>query len=88
MSDEGANRDRPVIGVVYINLSRVLREDIYSSCCPFCVQGKLSMDRGAKRMLMKTGRCNLCGQRVEYLDFDDLSFVKVENSMRAKGKLK
>ena len=88
MPDEGVNRDRPVIGVVHMNLHRVVREDVYSSICPFCVQGNLSMDRDAKKKLVKTGRCNLCGQRVEYLDFGDLAFVKVENAMREKGKMK
>lgn len=87
MPGEGVNKDRPVIGVVHMNLNRVVREDVYSSWCPFCPQGKLSMDRGAKKKLVKTGRCNLCGQRVEYLDFNDLSFVKVENAMREKGKM-
>jgi uncharacterized protein (DUF983 family) len=82
MTEEAANRDRPVISVVHQNLHRVTREDIYRSVCPFCYQGNLSMDRDAKKKLLKTGRCNRCGQRVEYLDFNDLAFVKVESRKR------
>lgn len=74
--------------MVHINLPRVTRKDVYSSLCPFCVQGRLSMDRDEKKKLVKTGSCNRCGQRVEYLDFNDLAFAKIENSLRAKGKLK
>ena len=86
---EEVNRDRPVIGVVHMNLNRVNTKDLYTSICPFCYQGNLSMDRDFRtKKLLKTGRCNRCGQRVEYLDFNDLAFVKVENTMKTKGKMK
>lgn len=85
----GENCDRPMIGVIHMNLMRITRDDLYRSMCPFCMQGRLSMDRDHKsKLLLKTGRCDLCGQRVEYLDFDELSFASIENAARKKGKLK
>jgi len=68
------NIDEPVLEVRHADLKRSSVDSLYRSECPKCLEGILPVQRDMETFqLIEHDRCLLCGQRVRYLDIEELS---------------
>ena len=70
---EGANLSKPVISVFWSRLQPIDDNSIFRRECPFCQEGILPVTRDTTTLvILPTDRCLYCGQRVNYLDIDEI----------------
>ena len=81
----GKNIYKPVMRVKHQELKRISDDSMFKSVCPECKEGILFVRRDQNTSkLLKGDMCCLCGQRVEYIDFQySKAFVLLETSRQA-----
>lgn len=61
-----------VIKLYHKNLKR-FDDGVFKSYCPFCEKGILLVARNSDTLILEAeDMCFSCGQRIEYLDIDEL----------------
>jgi hypothetical protein len=72
-ADYPDNLDAPVLEVRHADLTRQSGDSRYRSVCPVCLEGLLLVQRDDTSFVLREfDNCILCGQRVRYLDIEEL----------------